>query len=48
MRKNKKCKNRITSIQYIHDPDAAKEWMGVFMELTKKQFIHSVTKDRNE
>jgi molybdopterin synthase catalytic subunit len=47
MKKGKKNGNKITSIQYIHDPEAAKEWMNLFMEMTKEQFIESVSKEKN-
>jgi len=43
MSKTKKPKRRITSIQYIHDPDAAKEWMELFMEITKKKFLENAS-----
>lgn len=43
----KKTKSRITSIQYVHDPEAAKEWMNLFMEITKKKLIEQAShKDR--
>lgn len=45
MKKNK-AKSRVTSIQYIHDPESAKKWMELFMELTEQQFIdHCLNKD---
>lgn len=39
MAKTKQSKSKITSIQYVHDPEAAKDWMELFMEITKKQFL---------
>lgn len=45
MGKNKKRMNQITSIQYVHDPNAAKEWMDLFRAITKQQFIQSIRKD---
>jgi len=39
LKKPKDSKGTITSIQYIHDPDAAKEWMELFIEIIKKQFL---------
>ncbi|WP_175384353.1 hypothetical protein [Bacillus sp. FJAT-27225] len=39
MTKSKRPKNKITSIQYVHDPEAAKEWMNVFMDVTMKHFL---------
>lgn len=39
----KKNKSRITSIQYVHDSEAAKEWMNLFMEITKKKFIEQAS-----
>ncbi|MFY3790909.1 MULTISPECIES: hypothetical protein [Ureibacillus] len=38
MAKTKKVKGRLTSIQYVHDPEAANEWMKLLMEITKRQF----------
>lgn len=41
MAKTKKPKGngRITSVQYVHDPEAAEKWMELFMEITKRQFL---------
>ncbi|CEG31050.1 MULTISPECIES: hypothetical protein [Peribacillus] len=47
MAKTKQSKSRITSIQYVHDPAAAKGWMELFMEITKKQFLDNcLNKDK--
>lgn len=43
MARIKNTKGRITSIQYVHDPEAAKEWMNLFMEITKKKFIEQAS-----
>jgi hypothetical protein len=43
MARTKRAKSRITSIQYVHDPEAAKEWMELFMEITKKQYLDQVS-----
>lgn len=42
MARTKQAKSRIVSVQYVHDPDAAKEWMELFVEITKKQFLKQV------
>lgn len=48
MKNSKKSKSVITSIQYVHDPEAAKEWMELFMEITKKQYLDRyMNKDNN-
>ena len=33
MAKTKQVKGRLTSIQYVHDPEAANEWMKLLMEM---------------
>jgi hypothetical protein len=43
MARTTQAKGRITSIQYIHDPEAAKEWMNLLMEITKKKFLDQVS-----
>lgn len=39
MAKRKKSKSKIVSLQYIHDPEAAKEWMDLVVDLAKQQLI---------
>jgi hypothetical protein len=43
MAKTKKAKGRITSIQYVHDPESAMKWMELFMEISKKRFLDQVS-----
>lgn len=43
----KRKKSMITSIQYVHDPDAAQEWLELLMEITKKNFLEQVL-NKNE
>jgi hypothetical protein len=42
MARTKQAKSKVVSIQYVHDPEAAKEWMELFVEITKKQFLKLV------
>lgn len=39
MAKRKKSKSKIISFQYIHDPEAAKEWMDLVVDLAKQRLI---------
>lgn len=43
MARTKQAKSRITSVQYVHDPEAAKEWMELFIEITKRKFLDRVS-----
>lgn len=47
MAQTKHSKGRITSIQYVHDPEAAKGWMELFLEITKKQFLEQSSNKDN-
>jgi hypothetical protein len=34
----KKC--QVVSVQYVHDPEAAKEWMKLYVEIVKKRVLN--------
>lgn len=33
---------QVTSVSYVHDPEAATKWFEVYVEILKKQLIKSV------
>ncbi|WP_200894645.1 hypothetical protein [Bacillus alveayuensis] len=40
--KKQKSKKRcqVVSVQYVHDPEAAKEWMELYVEIVKKRVLN--------
>ncbi|UTW70214.1 hypothetical protein KHA80_06235 [Anaerobacillus sp. HL2] len=48
MKKSKEKEIVIESISYVHDPDAAKEWFNVYLEIVKKALINEVAKQNQK
>lgn len=41
-RQKPKRKYQVVSVQYVHDPEAAKEWMELYVEMTKNSILNEV------
>lgn len=48
LKKTKEKEIVIESISYVHDPDAAKEWFEVYLEIVKKALIKEVEKQKQK
>lgn len=36
---------QVTSVSYVHDPEAAEKWFEIYVEILKKQLIKSVVEN---
>jgi hypothetical protein len=40
-------KIKIQEVKYVHDPEAAKKWFQLYLELLKEQLLSQKTKEKN-
>lgn len=48
LKKSKEKEIVIESISYIHDPNAAKEWFDIYLDIVKKALVKEVAKQNQK
>ncbi|GED32363.1 hypothetical protein P9G84_19065 [Brevibacillus centrosporus] len=46
--KKEKQKLKITSISFVHDPDAAKKWFNIFVEIVADHMLEKASNEYEE